>query len=172
MFQLHVVVHSEQGVFRHGGDTETVCSASWDMQEHVHVLVLRPAGSLAAPSRGAGHRFLQSSLPHGVVLVLVLPEHLQLQLGLRAHGLKVQTHYITDSITLIMKLCWDVKDWVKHLQVFGDGVVGTMGDNEDAVGLADQTMAHLDLPGVPVGDTCPHDGHAQLGIVGVVQFPV
>lgn len=59
-----------------------------------------------------------------------------------------------------------------YLQVSGDGVVGSMGDHEDAVGLADHTVTHLYLPCMPVGDACPHDGHAQLGVVGVVQLPV
>lgn len=47
-----------------------------------------------------------------------------------------------------------------------------MGDQEDAVSLADHLMTHLYLPGMPVSDTRTHDGHAQLGIVGVVQLPV
>lgn len=58
------------------------------------------------------------------------------------------------------------------LQVFGDGVVGSMGDHQDAVGLTDQAVALLDLPCMPVGDTCPHNDHTQLGVIGVVQLPV
>lgn len=57
-----------------------------------------------------------------------------------------------------------------YLQVSGDGVVGSMGDHEDAIGLADHFMTHLYLTCMPVGDACSHDGHAQLGIVGVVQL--
>ena len=58
--------------------------------------------------------------------------------------------------------------YITHLQVSGDGVVGSMGDHEDAVGLADHAMTRLYLTRMPGGDTCPHYGHAQLGIVGVV----
>ena len=61
---------------------------------------------------------------------------------------------------------------IRYLQVSGDGVVGSVGDHEDAVGLADHLVAHLQLPCMPVGDPCPHDGHPQQGVVGVVQLPV
>lgn len=49
---------------------------------------------------------------------------------------------------------------ITHLQVPGDGMVGSMGDHKDAIGLADHAMTLLDLPCVPVSDTRPHDGHA------------
>lgn len=51
-------------------------------------------------------------------------------------------------------------------------MVGSVGDHEDAIGLADHAMAHLNLPSMPVGDACPHNGHAHLGVVWVVQLPV
>lgn len=47
---------------------------------------------------------------------------------------------------------------VTYLQVSGDGMVGSMGDQEDAIGLADQPVTLLNLPCMPVNDTCPHDG--------------
>lgn len=50
-------------------------------------------------------------------------------------------------------------------------MVGSVGDHEDAIGLADHAMALLYLASVPVGDTCTHHGHAQLGIVWMVQLP-
>ena len=58
-----------------------------------------------------------------------------------------------------------------YLQVLGDGVVGSMCDHENGVGLADHAMAHLDEPCVPVSHASPHGGHAQLGVIGVVQLP-
>lgn len=61
---------------------------------------------------------------------------------------------------------------VTYLQVSGDGVVGSMGDQEDAIGLTDHGMTHLNLPCMPVGHSSPHGGHAQLGVVVVVQLPV
>lgn len=59
-----------------------------------------------------------------------------------------------------------------YLKVFGDGVVGSVGGQQDPIGFADQPMSFFDFPCVPVNDTCSHDGHAQLGVVGVVQLPV
>lgn len=50
-------------------------------------------------------------------------------------------------------------------------MVGSVGDHEDGVGLADHFMANLDEPCVPVGHTSTHGGHAQMGIIGVVQLP-
>ena len=47
-----------------------------------------------------------------------------------------------------------------------------MCHQENGVGFADHAVAHLDVASMPVGQPCPHDGHAQLGIVGVVEFPV
>lgn len=61
---------------------------------------------------------------------------------------------------------------ITYLQVSGNSMVGSMGDYEDAVSLADQAVTHLYLTCMPLGDACPHDGHAQLGVVGVVQLPV
>lgn len=49
---------------------------------------------------------------------------------------------------------------VTYLQVSGDGMVGSMGDQDDAIGLADQSMTLLNLPCMPMNDTCPHDGYA------------
>lgn len=51
-------------------------------------------------------------------------------------------------------------------------MVGSVGDHQDTVGLADHAVTHLNLAPVPVCDACTHDGHTQLGIVGVVQLPV
>lgn len=59
-----------------------------------------------------------------------------------------------------------------YLQVSGDGVVGSVGDHQDTVGLADHAVTLLNLPCMPVCDACTHDGHAQLGVVVVVQLPV
>lgn len=61
---------------------------------------------------------------------------------------------------------------LKHLQVAGDGVVGTVGHHQDAVGFADQAVTLLDLPRVPEGDARAHDGHSKQGVVGVIQLPV
>lgn len=46
-----------------------------------------------------------------------------------------------------------------------------MSHQEDGVGFADHPVPHLDVTSVPVGQACPHHGHAQLGIVGVVELP-
>ena len=51
-------------------------------------------------------------------------------------------------------------------------MTGSMADQEDTVGLADHAVAHLNLPCMPVCDACTHDGHAQVGVVVVVQLPV
>lgn len=47
-----------------------------------------------------------------------------------------------------------------YLQVFSDGVVGSMGGQQDPIGLADQPVSLFDLPCVPVDYTSSHDGHA------------
>ena len=47
-----------------------------------------------------------------------------------------------------------------------------MCHQENAVGFADHAVPHLNVASMPVGQPCPHDGHAQLGIVGVIQLPV
>ena len=49
---------------------------------------------------------------------------------------------------------------------------GSMCDQEDGISFADHAMPHLNVASMPVGQPCPHDGHAQLGIVGMVQLPV
>lgn len=46
-----------------------------------------------------------------------------------------------------------------------------MCHHEDGNGPADEAVTHFYLPCMPVGDTGPHDGQAQLSIIGVVQFP-
>lgn len=76
------------------------------------------------------------------------------------------TQWLTVALTCTKTTCSAVgfeeaEDRVTYLQVPGDGVVGSMRHHEDTVGLADQTVAHLDFPSMPVCDTSSHDGHAQ-----------
>lgn len=47
-----------------------------------------------------------------------------------------------------------------------------MCDQEDGISFADHAMPHFNVASMPVGQPCPHDGHAQLGIVVMVQLPV
>lgn len=47
-----------------------------------------------------------------------------------------------------------------------------MRHQEDGVGFADHPVPHLNVTSMPVGQPCPHHGHAQLGIVGMVELPV
>lgn len=60
---------------------------------------------------------------------------------------------------------------VFYLQVFGDGMLSSMCDQEDGVGATDQPVTFLYQPRVPVRDARPHDGHAQLGVIGMVKLP-
>lgn len=46
-----------------------------------------------------------------------------------------------------------------------------MGHQENSIGFADHPMPHFDVTSMPVGKSCPHHSHAQLGIVMVVEFP-
>lgn len=47
-----------------------------------------------------------------------------------------------------------------------------MCHQENGIGFADHPVPHLNVPSMPVGQPRPHHGHAQLGIVGVVELPV
>lgn len=46
-----------------------------------------------------------------------------------------------------------------------------MGYQENGIGFADQAMASFNEASVPVGHSCPHHGHPQLSVVGMVYFP-
>ncbi len=60
---------------------------------------------------------------------------------------------------------------VLYLQVFGDGVMSSVCDDEDGVSAADQRVSGLDLAGVPVCDARSHDGHTQLSVIGLIELP-
>ncbi len=60
---------------------------------------------------------------------------------------------------------------VLYLQVFGDGVMSSVCDDEDGVSAADQRVSGLDPAGVPVCDARSHDGHTQLSVIGLIELP-
>lgn len=46
-----------------------------------------------------------------------------------------------------------------------------MGYQENGIGFTDQAMASFNEASVPVSHSCPHHGHPQLRVVGMVYFP-
>ncbi len=60
---------------------------------------------------------------------------------------------------------------VLYLQVFGDGVMSSVCDDEDGVGAADQRVSGLDPAGVPVCDARSHEGQTQRSVIGLIELP-
>lgn len=58
-----------------------------------------------------------------------------------------------------------------YLQVFGNWVGRSMGYQEDGIGFTDQAVLGLNETSMPVSHSCPHHGHPQLRVVGMVYFP-
>lgn len=59
-----------------------------------------------------------------------------------------------------------------YLQVLGDGMCWSVGNQQNGVGLAHHPVSDLYLPGLPVIHSRSHGSHAQGGVVWVVQLPV
>ncbi len=60
---------------------------------------------------------------------------------------------------------------VLYLQVFGDGVMSSVCDDEDGVSAADQRVSGLDPAGVPVCDARSHEGQTQRSVIGLIELP-
>jgi len=58
-----------------------------------------------------------------------------------------------------------------NLQVFGNWVGRSMGYQENGIGFTDQAMPSFNETSMPVSHSCPHHGHPQLRVVGMIYFP-
>lgn len=78
-----------------------------------------------------------------------------------------QRHRLFEPCKLLMS-----RESRVYLQVFGDGMCWSVGNQQNGVGLAHHPVSDLYLPGLPVIHSGSHRSHAQSSVVWVVQLPV